>query len=654
MRHSNPYTNIAGINQFEYFFNRTDLVYALFDQLFSISPSCISIVGQRKIGKTSLLRHMMQPEIIQKFGYSPDNYSFVYIDCQLHQHRLRSADDFLSVMLEAYRQSATTQKSIVPQMIGEMDAKFETWIEIHKKLAKENLFLIFIFDEFDKVIGRETLHNDDLFGRLRALQQGQYVPRPHLAYVSSTQKTLPELFRQAWVDFNVHEIYKRSGSEFYNIMFPHVVDLFLEEETMELITKPSSEAGVNFSNEEIESIIEFGGNFPFFIQRACFYYFNMHLGHRLDKDSIRRQLLREALPLWLEFWDDLSEKEKKILSAIADKRETKSTDDDTMAIDPSLIYRSHDGKWRLFSKEFTRFVQSQGRPMTQVIKEDFWIDNNRYKVIEIVRRKQNIPNQVVKVWDERWEKTRAVKLLLTDEGISEIEKKNLAHILRREAEILVELSHPNIGKIYDIILDPVAIVMEWVEGDSLSTRIRNEKEKRCQKLSIQPFLQIAVQLADALIYIHSHEPCIVHRDISPNNVILRPDNSPKLIDFGIAKTTEYGTISRREDGSRFFVGNPEYSSPEQHVLIEEVGPPSDMFSLGMVLYELFTHRKPFTYNGDPFFYADHSLPQPDQLGLSNQLYDILCRMLSQEPGLRPSAETLKKELVDYSRSVLTE
>ncbi|MBT3421579.1 MAG: protein kinase [Anaerolineae bacterium] len=649
MKYSNPYFNVAGINEYELFFNRENLIRDLLNQLLSGHPSCISIVGQRKIGKTSLLKHLLMPETIRRYGYLTDNYIFVFFDCQLHQSKLGNTKDFLFKMLDELKQNSFALKPIISTLESQYDDIHDIWIETLRQIEKRGLYIIFIFDEFEKAVASESLHTEGLFGNLRA-----FIQAAPIAYVTSTQMTLSDLFHQAWKEFNISEIYKQSGSEFYNVMLTKDLGLFSEDEIMKLITNLSASMGVHFTMEEIQQIHDFGGNFPFFVQRACYYYFNSHSEYKMSYQTIRRSLFRECVPIWADYWSALNEREKKILSALADDRDTKSTDYEMFSIDPALIYLGRDGKWHLFSKEFGKFIQNQHQPIEQRLKIGQWLDHKRYKIIDIVSTKKNFSSQVVKAWDERWSRDRAIKLVRPDDDAIETQLEHLKHILRREAEILINLSHPNIGKVFDIMLDPVGIVMEWVDGIPLLSVIKSEKTKKSRNLSSKSSIEIAIHLADALIYLHNPENHIVHRDIKPNNIIIMANDSPKLIDFGIAKDIAFETISRREDGSQFYIGTPSYSSPEQFLLSEEIGPPTDIFSFGMVLYEMLAHKAPFTYRGDPHLYADRRLPKPDAAGLPQRLYPLFCRLLSQEPERRPSAVELKRELQDYLSTLISD
>jgi tRNA A-37 threonylcarbamoyl transferase component Bud32 len=155
---------------------------------------------------------------------------------------------------------------------------------------------------------------------------------------------------------------------------------------------------------------------------------------------------------------------------------------------------------------------------------------------------------------------------------------------RREAKAIGLLSHPNIVTVYDVGEDhgTIFIVMEFVEGKALSELI---DEKR---LTREETVDLGIQVAEALDY--AHEKGIVHRDIKPSNIIVQPDGQVKITDFGIARLEDPAMTKYTQPGE--VLGTPAYMSPEQ-ALGDEVDRRTDLFSLGIILYELIVGRRPF-------------------------------------------------------------
>lgn len=154
---------------------------------------------------------------------------------------------------------------------------------------------------------------------------------------------------------------------------------------------------------------------------------------------------------------------------------------------------------------------------------------------------------------------------------------------RREARAAASLSHPNVINAYDVGQENGIdyIVMEYIPGENLKDLIRREAP-----FSVKRSIEITKQIAEALH--HAHQRNIIHRDIKPHNILITPDGQIKVTDFGIARAISAGSLTQTGE----VLGSVQYSSPEQ-AKGETVGPQSDLYSLGCVLYEMLTGNVPF-------------------------------------------------------------
>lgn len=154
---------------------------------------------------------------------------------------------------------------------------------------------------------------------------------------------------------------------------------------------------------------------------------------------------------------------------------------------------------------------------------------------------------------------------------------------RREAQSAASLSHTNIVSIYDVGKEGETeyIVMEYVEGQNLKEIIRNYAP-----LSTEQVLNLGIQIAEAIR--HAHEHHIIHQDIKPHNILVTGDGRAKVTDFGIARAVSSATMTHSGD----IVGSVHYLSPEQAKGVQ-TNEQSDVYSLGIILYELLTGKVPY-------------------------------------------------------------
>lgn len=176
----------------------------------------------------------------------------------------------------------------------------------------------------------------------------------------------------------------------------------------------------------------------------------------------------------------------------------------------------------------------------------------------------------------------ALKTVQLDLAVPEAEKEELRARLLREAQAAGQLSHPNIVTVYDVGSqgDIHYIAMEYLKGYTLERAV-----SKSMSLNYKIFAKLMIQVCDALDYAHTNE--LVHRDIKPANIMVLDNFKVKVMDFGIAHMAHSNMTQ-----TGIALGTPSYISPEQ-LSGHRVDRRSDIYSLGVVMYELLTKSKPF-------------------------------------------------------------
>lgn len=216
----------------------------------------------------------------------------------------------------------------------------------------------------------------------------------------------------------------------------------------------------------------------------------------------------------------------------------------------------------------------------------------------------------------------------------------------REAQAAARLSHPNIVNIYDVgVMDDAHyIVMEYVPGRTLKDKIKQEGH-----LSVAEALTVAKGIASALA--HAHANNLVHCDIKPHNILMMPDGSAKVADFGIARAVTESTMTYTGN----VVGSVHYFSPEQ-AKGTMITPKSDVYALGVVLYEMLTGSLPFTGETPVSVAMKHLQEEPVPVrqldpSIPPVVEAIVARAMSKDPAMRPDAAEIVRDIQQAEQMV---
>lgn len=330
----NPYYYRGPIRQITHFFGREHET-ALTLQMIKNGQS-VSVIGPRRIGKTSLLFHLSDPAVRIAYGLEPEQPRFVYIDGQTVAEL--STSDTLNTMLEKIT-DRVGKSSEIPHTVD-----YRAFKRVLHEWSEAGPHLVLLIDEFE-YLGTNPNLVDDFFAFLRSLTVSHNV-----AYITASQTPLASLMRGGG-----------QSNPFFNIFEPINLGLFCENDARQMIHMPSKAAGVNFSRDAEDLILDLAGPHPFFLQITCYHAFELvRKAPRLDEQS-RAQLeqsVQEGLKSHFEFFmGRLRDEEQRALACLLEAEPGNDSISVLRELELKCLIRRCEERYAFVSQAFAHFVR---------------------------------------------------------------------------------------------------------------------------------------------------------------------------------------------------------------------------------------------------------------------------------------------------------
>ncbi len=359
----NPFTFGNPIKDPARFFGREAEIRQITNRLLSSAHESTSIIGERRIGKTSLLYHLAHPEVGARLGLSPDKFSLVYIDFQ-GLTDITPARFWQRVLAKAAR-SLPDPELVTTFKLASQNERFDLFDleDLFTLLVDRNLTLVLLMDEFEYVTQNPNF-GSDFFGGLRTL-----AIHNNLALVPSTRRELVDLCHSA----------ELKGSPFFNIFANVVLRPFKAEETEAFLTDYGKDSDLPFAPELKELTSKLAGGYPFFLQMAGYYAWE-GLAQGLKKGTIEtyvaENFFQQADPHFNYMWSHCSESEKitlLVIHTLGSQKLTRKTipnlenlskararaPQDVAALGKRGLVLEHNGSFALFSPLFIQWIRNE-------------------------------------------------------------------------------------------------------------------------------------------------------------------------------------------------------------------------------------------------------------------------------------------------------
>jgi tRNA A-37 threonylcarbamoyl transferase component Bud32 len=649
----NPFFSRQRITNPDSFYGREREIEGLFSAI--VTHQCRSIVGERKLGKSSLLTAVARPDLMERFGLDPERMLFLYVDLEGMASAQRQ--DFWVEILD--RLSVALPPGPLQDQAGRLldagELRFITVRRLLRRVRDAGLDLVLALDEFEG-LARNPNFEPDFYGELRSLAGELGV-----VYLTASKRGLYEL---------TYHHSDTLSSPFFNIFSEMTLGLMPEEEARGLLTilsqhrlgsgTPQAEAvsgavqaqgsgtpqgqGGGFCEEEVDLAVELAGPHPFFLQIAGFHLFQLPgRGQPRSPDvyeQAARRFMAEAEDHYRYLWSQLTRDEQEALLSPNTGAESLRR---TLLV--KALIRQDGRRFVPFGHAFAVFLEGRRTEKQSSPSDSTLIDADsptdltgkrlgNYRVLAALG--QGGMAKVYKGYQPMLDRYVAIKVLAPHFATDE----EFQARFQREAAAIARLRHPNIVQIYDFGAEGEIhyMVMEYIAGDNLKMRVRMARAAG-ERLSPAEVLTVLRGVAAALDYAHERE--IIHRDIKPANIMLRIEDggapgafTPVLTDFGVAKIMEGVQFTN----TGMTIGTPDYMAPEQGNG-GEVTCSADLYSLGVILYEMLAGELPFTADTPVAVLLKHMSDTPPPLhlralDLPPALDKVLARALAKRPEER--------------------
>lgn len=613
----------------EQFYGRSGVL----NDILNGNRNCLWLLGTRRIGKTSILKQLEHLTVTSpELGYFPVFWDFQGAEGPDDLH-----ESFADSLLDAI-----DRLEVLGINLDEVEADdlLVSLSHLRRKLRSKNLSLLLLGDEVEELVTVNECEPRFLRRLRRALQSAENIR----TVLASKLKLWDLAYEETSTSPFLHG--------FTPPLFVHVLS---DRDARDLILQSQLPPGSRpkIPDETVEAIREQCSNHPYLLQL---------LGERLlELGDLELAIERIATDQMVSHFfavdfEMLTETERNIIRTIGNRGEASSAElEEKLGIGSSSLRGSLQRleqlgfirqkvadsyslanyffrRWfsELPTAERARRSEASAHPTMKTRSDEkarpeapIRVIGGRYELRQSLGK--GATGEVFKSHDRLLDSTVAVKVLKAEYCAD----ADALERLRREVLLARDLSHPNILKVYHLGDDGGLkyVTMQFIEGSDLADILAEQAP-----LTTERAISIAHRIASGLDA--AHQKRVLHRDIKPSNILIGDDGEPRITDFGLARLVGGSDLT----GEGIFLGTPAYASPEQ-VGGEELDERSDIYSFGVMLYEMVTGRRPFAgevaiqvlmmhLNDSP------SSPRDLRPEVSSELAEVVLKCLAKNRGAR--------------------